>query len=319
VLSSQYEYQPTISSVRIFNAQNVLINETMDHREGGRLFTQPIQLQQQALGKVELRLMVPTRADVLRHSIGNIGLSGFIHLLLWVFGMRLGATRTVAPPQKDSPKKELPTLTDIEPPKLPEPEQAPAVTLLHLAISDPKNLITHVNVEIVDELLSLFDQFIDRAAQLYGGQVETPFSPEGVLVRFQQSDDTEREFQAIAAATLFLQLVEEASDLRQQHHHFCLDTKAGILHAEQDDDSLPTITAALARMAPANRILSNKPRSSLVQHCYFEPAYRLAIGTSEDETLSVMLVESLAPEYQQLIRNQSQQILRAEDSLDETS
>jgi hypothetical protein len=180
-------------------------------------------------------------------------------------------------------------------------------TLLHIALDDPNGLLTRVNAAMADELLSLFDQFIDRAARLYGGSVATPFSPEGVLLHFRQDDVAEREFHALAAARLFLQLVEDSMEERRNYGRLCLGCKAGVLHGGNDHPESAGVAAVLAHMAPGSRILGNLPESALDSYCRLSSSYHLAI--SPQASLQVVLVESFAPEYQQLISNQSQQIL----------
>jgi hypothetical protein len=68
---------------------------------------------------------------------------------------------------------------------------------------------------MADEMLTVFDQFVDRAARLYGGEVATPFGPEGVCVHFQDGEAAERPLRALAAAQLFLQLVNDAAEERR--------------------------------------------------------------------------------------------------------
>lgn len=310
VLASQYEHHAGIASVRLYNSRNELVAETLERHAGGRAFRAGIRLQQQALGHVELRLAELSRGDIVRLSLGNIGLSALLHALIFGAGLML-APRAAATPITAPSAARSPTPT-------PEPEEetpdeatdATPVSLLHLALDDPNGLLTRVNASMADELLSLFDQFIDRAAQLYGGQVDAPFSPAGVVVSFRQPDAAEREFHAIAAASLFLQLVNDAAEERRQHGRLCLGGKAGIVHSETGHESLPAIASTLAQLAPSGRILGNLPESSLVACCRLAPAHRLAI--TEQDSLQVALVEALAPEYQQLVRNQSQQILGLE-------
>lgn len=316
VLTSRYEDRPGIASVRLYNARHELIAETASTGNSGRLFSAGMQLQQQALGQVELRLHAPTRGDILRQSIGNIALSGLLHGLIFLAGLMLsprtqeavrGASRSPSA-AAGSPVLDTPPQTPA-PPANPAPATALAAgtTLLHIALDDPNGLLTRVNAAMADELLSLFDQFIDRAARLYGGEVATPFSPEGVLLRFTQADATEREFHALAAARLFLQLVEDSMEERRNYGRLCLGCKAGVLHSDTADGADAGIAAVLAHMAPGSRILGNLPRTALDSYCRLSTSYHLAI--SQHESLQVVLVEGFAPEYQQLISNQSQQIL----------
>lgn len=312
VLASQYEHHAGIASVRLYNSRNELVAETLERHTGGRAFRANIRLQQQALGHVELRLAELSRGDIVRLSLGNIGLSALLHALIFGAGLMLGprpaTTQTAAPAVPPAPASTPEPVGEM--PDEASEETSP-VTLLHLVLDDPNGLLTRVNASMADELLSLFDQFIDRAAQLYGGQVEAPFSPAGVVVSFRQPDAAEREFHAIAAASLFLQLVNDAAEERRQHGRLCLGGKAGIVHSETGHESLPAIAGTLAQLAPSGRILGNLPESSLVACCRLAPAHRLAI--TEQDSLQVALVEALAPEYQQLVRNQSQQILGLED------
>lgn len=303
VLVSRYEDHPGIASVRLYNTQHELIAETGSTGNDGRLFAAYVRLQQQALGEVELRLQSPSRGDIIRHSMGNLLLSALLHSLIFMAGLflrkqpvevRHGATPLHAPaPRKEAEPLPVAAKTGAE----------PEATLLHLSLDDPNGLLTRVSASMADELLSLLDQFIDRAALLYGGEVASPFSPQGVLVRFHQSSALEREFHALAAAQLFLQLIADSLEERRQHGRLCLGAKAGVLHTGGDEE----LVAMLAQMAPAERILSSLPDSSLSAHCRFSASHRLDLGQAE--TVQVALVENFAAEYQQLINNQSLQIL----------
>jgi hypothetical protein len=302
VLASRYEGRPGIASVRLFNAHGELIAESGDTRDSGRLFTAPMTLQQQALGQVEVRLAVPPRGQIARQNLGNIGLSGLLHALVFLSGFFLSSRTTTARPLAQATP--LGTAVAAQSPA-PHPESpSPAgITLLHIALDDPNGLLTRVNASMADELLSVFDQFIDRAGRLYGGEVVGPFSPEGVLVRFSQADALEREFQALAAAALFLQLVQDSTEERRQHGRLCLGAKAGVLHGEDDHH----IAAVLAHTAPAGRILGNLPETMLGTRCRLGATFQLAV--SRERTLQAALLEEFAPEYRQLLSNQSQQIL----------
>lgn len=304
VLTSHYEARPGIASARLFNANRELIAETGNAENDGRLFTSRIRLQQQTLGEVELRLASSSRADILRHSMGNIVLSALLHGLIFIAGLFLRNTmpetrRGASPVNNPASEKQRPQEAVLAV----TPAASSESTLLHIALDDPNGLLTRVNAGMADELLSLLDQFIDRAARLYGGDVATPFSPAGVLVHFRHRDMQEREFHALASARLFLQLIEDSLEERRQYGRLCLGAKAGVLHKGEDAD----IAAVLAQMAPANRILSSQASSALGAHCRFSASYRLDIGQAE--TLQVSLVENFSSEYQQLINNQSQQIL----------
>lgn len=312
VLTSRYENHPGIASIRLYNAHRELIAETASTGNNGRLFSAGIQLQQQALGQVELRLLEPSRGDIVRESIGNILLSGLLHALIFLAGLFLGPRPEEASGRgasRNSNASPLPPVAPVAPEPVAAAQPAAAyTTLLHIALDDPNGLLTRVNAAMADELLSLFDQFVDRAARLYGGEVATPFSPEGVLLRFTQSDATEREFHALAAARLFLQLVEDSMEERRNYGRLCLSCKAGVLHGDDTSGEVSSnIAAVLAHMAPSNRILGNLPLSALESYCRLSTSYHLAI--SQSDSLQVVLVESFAPEYQQLISNQSQQIL----------
>lgn len=306
VLASHYDGRPGISSVRLYNSQHELIAETGATGDEGRLFASPIRLQQQALGEVELRLGTLSRADIVRHSMGNILISALLHGLIFLAGLFLrqqaqvpvrGATAATHRPPSPAPQAPATPATKHH------EVAASSTSLLHIALDDPNSLLTRVNAGMADELLSLLDQFVDRAARLYGGEVSTPFSTEGVLVSFQQENAQEREFHALAAARLFLQLIADSMEERRQYGRLCLGAKAGVLH-DADDAG---VAALLAQMAPADRILSSTSNSSLGAHCRFSASYRLDIG--QEETLQVALVETFASEYLQLISNQSQQIL----------
>lgn len=307
VLVSRYENRPGVASVRLYNSRHELLAETGSPRDNGRLFAAPVQLQQQALGQVELRLDTPPRGYIVRQHMGNIALSALLHLLVFLGGLLLATrqqpattTRRATPP---TPAAEREAALSHPAPDVPASLPPPATSLLHIALDDPNSLLTRVNADMAGELLDLFDQFIDRAAQLYGGQVATPFSPEGVQVEFTQENKADREFQALAAAALFLQLVEDSAEERRQHGRLCLGAKAGVLQGDSDART----AAIIAHTAPAGRILSSQPQSSLTPRCHLGAGFQLALG--EGETIQVAMLEEFAPEYRQLLHNQSQQIL----------
>jgi hypothetical protein len=310
VLASHYEDRAGINSVRLYNMQHELMTEAGISTHQGRLFMAPVRLQQQALGTVELRLATPSRADIVRHSMGNILISALLHGLIFLAGLFLRnqtpLSRRGASPSTTQARHENMMAAQTSPamPAATKPTaHAPNISLLHIALDDPNGLLGRVNAGMADELLSLLDQFVDRAARLYGGEVSTPFSITGVLLRFTQENAQEREFHALAAGRLFLQLIADSMEERRQHGRLCLGAKAGVLHASDD----AKIAAMLAQMAPADRILANTASSALGTQCRFSASYRLDIG--QGETLQVALVETFASEYLQLISNQSQQIL----------
>lgn len=301
VLVSRYENRPGISSVRLFNARRELIAEAGNPRDSGRLFAAPMRLQQQAAGLVELRLETPSRGLIVRRNLGNLGISALLHALIFTAGLLLSGdvqpARRQASPLAGTPQPHDTGATSAAPPTA-------YGTLLHIALDDPNNLLTRVSASMADEQLQLFDQLVDRTARLYGGEVSAPFSAEGVLLRFSQPDTVEREFQALAAAALFLRLVEESAVTRRQHGLLCLGAKAGVLHEQED----ARVAAILAHTAPPGRILSSMPSGMLGSRCRLGSSFQLAV--SHNETLQAALVEEFAPEYRQLINNQSQQILR---------
>lgn len=309
VLASRYENRPGIASVRLYNAGQELLAETGNPRNDGRVFTTPLLLQQRSLGRVELRMDVPPSSLILRQNLDNVGLSALLHLLVFGAGFFLaarpasaasGASR--AGSNNAQGRHPARPLEEASPPAA-VPTAPPAVTLLHLAIDDPNSLLTRINATLADELLELFDQFIDRAARLYGGEVLAPFSPEGVLVRFSLPDARDREFHALTAAALFLQLVHDAAEERVRHNQLCLGAKAGVLQGED----APRTAAVIAHTAPSGRILSTLPESLPAGFCRLGTSFQLAVR--EGEVRLVAVVEEFAPEYRQLIANQSMQIL----------
>lgn len=309
VLTARYEHHPGIASVRIFNPLNERLSEAGLTSDDGRLFSAPLQWQQQALGQVDLRLVTPGKGDIVRASLGNIGLSATLHLL--ILAGALFMTRTPAPvsrgaqPATGTPR---PSQTPAESapaaqPRTPSPALLASGSHLHIALDDPNGLLRRVNAAMADEMLTVFDQLIDRAARLYGGEVATPFGPEGVVIHFSEGAAEERPLRALAAAQLFLQLVNDAASERRAFGRLCLPCKAGVTHEQADS----TDAAILARTAPADRILTSIPSSRVDLPCHLGTAYRLAV--SDTISMQVALVEGFATEYQQLIANQSQHIL----------
>lgn len=306
VLVSRYENRPGIESVRLFSPGQELLAETGNPRNDGRLFSAPMALQQQGLGRVDLRMDTAPRGMIIRENLGNIGLSALLHLLVFAAGLVL-ARQAPAGTGGATPAGRSVTAPVPAPAPVALPAAPPAVTLLHIAIDDPNNLLPRISANLADEMLELFDQFIDRAARLYGGEVATPFSADGVLVRFSQANPRERELQALTAAALFLQLVNDASEERSRYNQLCLGAKAGVLHGED----APHTAAVLAHTAPSGRILTSLPQSPLGGTCRLGTAFQLAV--SESEVQQVAVAEEFAPEYRRLITNQSLQILTPTD------
>lgn len=303
VLTTRYEHHPGIASIRIFNPLNERLSEAGLTSDDGRLFSAPMQLQQQALGQVDLRLVTPTKGDIIRASLGNTGISALLHLLV-LAGALFMTRQTPAATRGASPS---PTATPAVPVVTAPPEAAPIASEtgshLHIALDDPNGLLRRVNVAMADEMLTVFDQLVDRVARLYGGEVATPFGPDGVVVHFLQGDPEERPLRALAAAQLFLQLVNDAATERRAFGRLSLPCKAGIIHEQAGHGS----AGILARTAPADRILTTLPSTQQDLPCQLGTAYRLAI--SEEAAIQVALVEGFATEYQELIVSQSQHIL----------
>lgn len=317
VLASRYDQHPAVSSLRLYDVQDELLATTGGDNSDSRLFTAPLQLQQQALGRLELRLHSSSRADILRLSMANIGLSALLHLLLFLAGLLLmtrqpGSRQPHGTPRQSASVSPAPlpdtAATALTPPVATTPPAAPATcSLLHIALDDANGLLARVNAQMADDMLSLFDQLIDRAAQLYGGSVLSPFSPEGVLLRFNQDDAQEQEQHALAAAALFLQLVEASQQARRPHGLLCLGAKAGLmLSCTENDDTLQQ-ARLLAQMAPAGRILCSAGSSDLQDCCLLGQIHQFEGG--QGQLLRAQLVDDFVPEYRQLIWRQSQQIL----------
>lgn len=308
VLTARYEHHPGIASVRIFNPLNERLSEAGLTSDDGRLFSAPMQWQQQALGQVDLRLVTPGKGDIVRASLGNIGLSAVLHLL--ILAGALFMTRSPAPVSRGaqpsagtSRPPASPAAGTTAAPVAPAPVAMASGSHLHIALDDPNGLLRRVNAAMADEMLTVFDQLIDRVARLYGGDVATPFGPDGVIIHFREGAPDERPLRALAAAQLFLQLVNDAASERRAFGRLCLPCKAGVIHEQADSAD----AATLARTAPADRILTSIPSSRVDLPCHLGTAYRLAV--SETTSVQVALVEGFAPEYAQLIANQSQHIL----------
>lgn len=313
VLTARYENHPGIASIRIFNPLNERLAEAGLTNDQGRLFSAPLQLQQQRLGEVDLRLITPSKADIVRASLGNMGVSALLHFLLLIGGLFMSPRKAVVARGATGtrqPATPAPAVAaQAEPPAI-----APASILaqgshLHIALEDPNGLLHRVNADMADEMLSLFDQLIDRAARVYGGEVATPFDSSGVTVHFLNSEEQERPLRALAAAQLFLQMITDIDEERRACGRISLPCKAGIVHGETDAH----LAATLARTAPANRILTTLPSPEQSLPCRLGNPFRLAIDDST--AIQIALVESFAAEYQHLISNQSSHILTPAESV----
>lgn len=304
VLTTRYEHHPGIASIRIFNPLNERLAEAGLTSDEGRLFSAPLQLQQQHLGQVDLRLMTPGKGDIVRASLGNLGISALLHLLilagaLFMSQQKKASIRGAANRSTSSPAPSLPQ----PPTEGVAPSTPHAGSHLHIALDDPNGLLHRVSAAMADEMLTVFDQLIDRAARLYGGDVATPFGPDGVTVHFLAGEEGDRPLRALAAAQLFLQLVADASEERRACGRLSLACKAGVVHGQAGAGP----AATLARTAPADRILTTLPAAEHVLPCRLGGAFQLAINDAE--AIQVAMVDAFATEYQQLISNQSLRIL----------
>ncbi len=296
VLLGRYEGQPGISSVRLYNGRKELLTQHGQDSHDERQFIIPLQVQDQSLGHMDLRLTTPARGDVLRRNAGNIGLSALLHLGL--LGLLLGLSRRPAATQPLAPQPGQPTS--------PAPQ---AVALLHLTLDDPNQLLLRVNASTADELLTVLDHLLDRAARLYGGEVLAPFSPEGTVVRFSQSSDEERSQQAVLCGQLFLQLASLAQEQRRHANLFSLPVKAGLHHAPADDDSNRRTAQLLALTAPSGLLLTSTQALGDGALSYCQTGQPLSLALGQGRELPITVIEKLQPEYQQLVYNQSLQLL----------
>ncbi len=306
VLTTRYEHHPGIASIRIFNSHNERLAEAGLTRDEGRLFSAPLQLQQQLLGQVDLRLVTPGKGDIIRASLGNLGISAVLHLLLLAGVVFMSHQKTA--PARGTPVRTQPSVpTSVPAATLETPVELSATPAsgshLHIALDDPNGLLHRVNATLADEMLTVFDQLIDRTARLYGGEVATPFGTDGVTVHFLDGEAAERPLRALAAAQLFLQLVTDVTNERRACGRLTLPCKAGIVH----EQASAVAAATLARTAPAERILTSLPNAAYALPCRLGGAVRLAV--SETHAHQVAKVESFDTEYQQQINNQSKRIL----------
>lgn len=307
VLTARYDNRPGIASVHIYNAENEQLAQA--GRQGaleGRSFSAPLRLEGQVAGHVDLTLSVPARGDILRRSAGNIGLSGLLHLLLlagWFWtGSRPREERQTAP-------RPIHATAATEPQT--RPTTTKPATLLHLTLDDPNQLLLRVNASTADELLTVLDHLLDRAARLYGGEVTSPFSPQGTVVLFRQEKAAERCFQALMCGQLFLQLAEMAAEQRREASLFTLPVKGGVHHATEDNADQRQIAHLLAVTAPGSRLLSGSQGldPQALAHC--QGGQKLSLALADGSELPIIVIERLSPEYQQLIHNQSLQLLGA--------
>lgn len=304
VLTGRFENRPGLEAVRIVARNGELLAQAGNAAaEDGRLFPAPLLLQGQNLGRVELRLSEPSRGEILRQSRGNIALSALLHALLLGAGLVLSG-QGKAP----GPASRRPEASNTSAPVAENAPQRP-VALLHLALDDPNNLLLRVNASTADELLTIFDHLLDRAARLYGGEVLAPFSPKGTTVAFYQADAEERAFQALLCGQLFLLLASSADEQRRAASLFSLPVKAGAHHAPENNGDSREIVSLLALTAPRGRLLTSTEAAAptALARCQTGQSLSLAIGAGAE--LAIAVIERLQPEYQQLVQNQSQQLI----------
>lgn len=307
VLTARFEQRPAIASLRVYDNHDALIGQVGNSTAEGRHFLSPMALQGQALGRVDLQLSAPQRGDILHRSLGNIGLSALAHAILLLVALGLG--RRSAPIRTPAPRPEPAAPLKDNSQAATTPAMAEPVALLHLTLDDPNHLLMKVNASTADELLTVLDHLLDRAARLYGGEVTAPFSPSGTVVVFRQGDATERAFQALVCGQLFLHLTAGADLQRRDAGLFSLPVKAGVHHAALDDSDNRQIAAMLAVTAPSGRLLSSTAELDPAALARCQPGQRLNLALGAGRELPITVIERLLPEYQQLIHNQTQQLL----------
>jgi hypothetical protein len=309
VLTSRLEDSQAVQGVTVTDPSgNVLSQFGADVApRAGRHFIAPVTLNGQDLGRVNLQLATPGRAGIVRRNLANLTLSAARHLSLLAVALGLLSARGQGEPRSVPAPRAEPLAT----PAVPEPEQpvASPVALLHLGLDDPNNLLTRVNATTADELLTVLDHLLDRAARLYGGEITAPFSPAGTLVAFRQADAAERAFQAVLCGQLFLQLVAGADQQRRAAGLFSLPVKAGVHHAGDDTPDSHQTAAILALAAPSGRLLSSTGSLApeVLERCHTGQSLSLALGAGRE--LPIVVIERLQAEYQQLVQNQTQQLL----------
>ena len=305
VQTAGFQDKPNIASVRVFdNKSNALAEYDSDTAIPGRAFSAPISLQGQALGHADIQLTAISHGDVLRRNRTTIGISAGLHLGIFVLAVLLGLSRRASGETAVAAAPD-PAAVATEPPP---PPLKPAA-LLQLNISDPNNLLMRVNATTADELLTVFDHLLDRAARLYGGHVVSPFSPAGTLVVFSEPDPVERAFKAMVCGQLFLALAAGADVQRRAAGLFSLPVKAGLHHAADDNAAERQVAATIAQTAPSGRMLSSTEHLDLdaLDRCQPGQSLKLALGAGRE--LPIIVIERLQAEFQQLVHNQTQQLL----------
>ena len=305
VLTSGFQDKPDIAAVHVFdNKGNALAEYDADTVIPGLSFSAPITtLQGQTLGHADIQLAAIAHGAILRHSRGNILVSAGLHLGIFIVALVVGSRRRA---------DDLQTAYAVTP-SAPEPVVPPTplkpVALLQLNIADPNNLLMRVNAATADELLTVFDHLLDRAARLYGGQVAAPFSPAGTLVVFPEADPVERAFKAMVCGQLFLALAAGADVQRRAAGLFSLPVRAGLHHALDDAPGERQIAVTLAQTAPTGRLLSSTEHidPDALDRCQPGQSLKLALGAGRE--LPIVVIERLHADFQQLVHNQTQQLL----------
>jgi hypothetical protein len=306
VLTSGFQDRPNIAAIRVLDSKDSTLAEyDSDTAIPGSSFSAPITLQGQALGRAEVQLAAISRGEILRHSRGNIGVSAGFHLGIFILALMI-ALRARASAQAAMP---APVPLAAAPEPAPPPKPLKPVALLQLNISDPNNLLMRVNATTADELLTVFDHLLDRAARLYGGQVAAPFSPAGTLVVFSEADPVERAFKAMVCGQLFLALAAGADVQRRAAGLFSLPVKAGLHHAADDLPAERQIANTIAQTAPSGKLLCSTEQidPEALDRCQPGQSLKLALGAGRE--LPIVVIERLHAEFQQLVHNQTQQLL----------
>lgn len=298
LLIQPYQNQPNIAAVHIRDSKNTMLaGADNDAVAPGRSFNAAIAIPGEASGgKAEVVLSDPSRGEIMHRNQGALLASAGLHVAMLVAALLLvPASRRPA----------VAAATDSNPDTAPRQP----VALLQVSIADPNNLMMRVNAATADEMLTVLDHLLDRAARLYGGQVVEPFSPAGTLVAFYDDDPVERAYRALVCGQLFLSLVSGADLQRRAAGLFSLPVKAGLHHAGDDTTEERRIAVTIAQTAPTGRLLCSTDGvdSEALDRCQLGQRLKLAVGAGRE--LPIVVIERLQAEFQQLVHDQTQRLL----------
>lgn len=251
--------------------------------------------------------------------------AGFVVAVLCVLLLRLAFTlvreRLMPPPPAEPevvetalpqpvPDDEGPTVPRVSP-ELTEtpidPERIQAQ--LRLSIVNFNAIRQRYTEQAVNEVLADYQQMLNRAVAIYGGQVSQPIGSQAGVV-FCQLPVSQAAFAALCAGLLFLRVVRLQAPLRKQEGKVPLEFKALMTTDKDADESWSLCVAGVpGRLQVPEAQLSS---TELDVKALYQPD-RAQVAVAGDHKVRLQPVEQLAHRYQALLRTQAETLVSEDE------